>query len=188
MIKAIDTTDLVAEAQAGCRNALERLTEDVQRKMYPFLYKMTRDHHLAHDLLQETLLVMLQSLKKLERPEGFWGWIYTVARSRMYDHFRKKQRRGCANLLDLDVLEADGNNTVLRNLIDKERDEFLSIAVGNLRKRYRDVVYFRHFESRSYSEVASMSECTPQQARVRFFRAKQSLRKLLCEFECEFDV
>lgn len=175
------------DARSGCRRALNQLASEVHKKMYPVLYRLTQDPHLAQDLLQETLLVMLQSLKKLESVEGFWGWIYTITRSRVYDHIRRKRNRKSVGFIDFDRLKADNDNSALKIVIDKEREEFLAAAVGSLRKRYQDVVNFRHFENRSYSEVALMSQCTPQQARVRFFRAKESLRKALCESGFEFD-
>lgn len=187
MVKTSDDVQLIIDAQTGCESALNQLAIEVQRKVYPALYRMTQDSYLAQDLLQETLLVMLQSLKKLKRIEGFWGWIYTIARSRFCDYLRKKRSSPSESLTDLEIIISNNNNSALEVLIDKERDEFLIAAISNLKKRYQDIVNFRHFENRSYSEVASMSQCTTQQARVRFFRAKQSLRKALSEMEYEFD-
>lgn len=187
MVKTSDDIQLIIDARSGCRHALNQLASEVHKKMYPVLYRLTQDPHLAHDLMQDTLLVMLQSITKLESVEGFWGWIYTITRSRVYDHIRKKHRREKAGFMDFDSLKADNDNSVLKTVIDKERNEFIAAAIGNLRRRYQDVLKFRHFENRSYSEVALMSQCTPQQARVRFFRAKQSLRNLLCESGFEFN-
>jgi RNA polymerase sigma factor (sigma-70 family) len=79
------------------------------------------------------------------------------------------------------------HDTALKYVVDKEIKEHLAAAIGDLRKQYRDVVHLRHFERKSYTEIASLNQCTPQQARVRFFRAKQSLRNRLCEVDYELD-
>jgi RNA polymerase sigma-70 factor (ECF subfamily) len=189
MVKTVDNIKLVADARSGCQSALNELADKVCRRAYPVLLKMTRDEDLSHDLLQETLLAMLRSLENLERIEGFWGWIHTIARNKVYDHFRKRHRREISGLLDFDDLydcqDTGMNDSTLKHVIDIEMKEYLAEAIGNLRKRHQEVVRLRHFENRPYTEIASLSDCTPQQARVRFFRAKQSLRNRLSAADFE---
>ena len=189
MVKTVDNIKLVADAQSGCQSALNELADKVCRSVYPVLLKMTRDEDLSQDLLQETFLAMLRSLKNLERIEGFWGWIHTIARNKVYDHFRKRQRREISGSLDLDDLydgqDTGMNDSALKHVIHIELKESLAEAIGNLRNRYQEVVHLRHFENRPYTEIASLSDCTPQQARVRFFRAKQSLRNRLSAADFE---
>ena len=187
MVKTIDKTELVIQAQSECQYALNRLATDVCNRIYPALLKMTRDEDLANDLLQETVLVMLIHLKDLEQVERFWGWIFTIARNRAYDHFRKKRHLEIVGSIDFDNVSEDKNNTVLKTVINKEMKEELAAAIGNLRYRYREVVLLRHFEQKSYAEIASMSDCTPQQARIRYFRAKQSLRERFCAVGYDMD-
>ena len=189
MVKTVDNIKLIADARSGCQSALNELAAEVCRRAYPVLLKMTRDEDLSHDLLQETLLAMLRSLKNLESIQGFWGWIHTIARNKVYGHYRKRHHREISGSLDFDNVydcqDTGMNNSTLKHVIDIEMKESLAQSIGNLRKPYREVVHLRHFENRPYAEIASLSGCTPQQARVRFFRAKQSLRNRLCATDFE---
>jgi len=179
MVKESDHLDLVVHAQGGDQNSIGQLAVTVSNRLYPYLRQVTSDHHLSQDLLQEVLLAMVRCVDTLEQPESFWPWIYGIARSKIQEHFRVQRRRKSLQS-ELDVTRyfkaAAGNYNVLDSVVNSERHKGLSAAVKRLQSKYRDVVQLRCFEEMSYSQIASTMNCTPQQARVRFFRAKQCLR------------
>lgn len=178
-----DDIQLVTDAQAGNSRALNTLAVQVCQKLYPVLYGATRDYHLTHDLLQDTLLVMLKFLNNLNNAERFWGWIYKVAANKVYDHFRKQAHRDIPVVMEMDTiadLENFYNGSPPGHLMNRERNESLVYAIRNLKKQYREVVYLRDFEHRPYAEIASMYRCSGGQVRSRHFRAKKLLRKHLC--------
>ena len=180
MVKQNDSVDLVTEAQSGNRESMSRLAVRIHDRLYPYLYRVTSDHHVSQELLQEVLLTMVRCVSRLDRPESFWPWICAVAQSKISQHFRN-QRQG--ELLRSAAFEGEyrcrrpGNDRmVLESGIGKERVEDICVAVRGLDRRHRDVLQLRYFECMPYSEIASVMGCTPQQARTRCFRAKESLR------------
>jgi len=180
MVKQSDNIDLVIQAQAGDQDSMGQLAVRVRDRLYPYLRQVTCDHHLSQDLLQDVLLAMVRSVDTLEQPESFWPWIYGVARSKIQEHYRVQRRRKSLQSVALDDAfyskPAGSNHNVLEFIVNRERQKGLAAAVKRLERRYRDVIQLRCFEEMPYSEIASVIKCTPQQARVRFFRAKQSLK------------
>ncbi len=75
----IDICRLVEQAQLGCRQSMDILTEQVKTRLSTYIYRLTLDNDTAEDILQETLLEMVKSLPKLRQPGAFWGWIYKTA-------------------------------------------------------------------------------------------------------------
>jgi RNA polymerase sigma-70 factor (ECF subfamily) len=180
MVKQNDSVDLVTEAQSGNRESMSRLAVRIHDRLYPYLYRVTSDHHVSQDLLQEVLLTMLRCVSRLERPESFWPWICAVAQSKICQHFRSQRQ---TDLLRSGLFEAEyrrrrpsDDRMVLKSVIGKERMEDICVAVRELDQRNRDVLQLRYFERMPYSEIASVMRCTAQQARTRCFRAKESLR------------
>jgi RNA polymerase sigma-70 factor (ECF subfamily) len=180
MVKESDHLELVVQAQAGDRDSIGQLATRVRDRLYPYLYQVTSDHHLSLDLLQDVLLAMVLSVEALERAESFWPWIYGIARSKIQEHFRLKRRRENLRSAAFDGAchfePAADEPSVFEHVVGRERQRDLSVAVKQLESKYRDVVRLRCFEQMPYSEIASAMKCSPQQARVRFFRAKQCLR------------
>jgi RNA polymerase sigma-70 factor (ECF subfamily) len=180
MVKQSDYLDLVVQAQSGDQDSMGQLAVRVRHRLYPYLHQVTSDHHLSQDLLQEVLLAMVRSVDTLEQPESFWPWIYGIARSKIQEHFRVQRRR---EILQSAVFDdachskpAANDHSVLEHVVDRERQKGLASAVKMLKRKYRYVVQLRCFEEMPYSQIASVMRCSPQQARVRFFRAKKCLK------------
>jgi len=180
MVKENDYLRLVVEAQAGDQDSMGQLAIRVRARLYPYLYQVTSDHHLSQDLVQEVLLAMVRFVDGLERPESFWPWIFGVARNKIQEHFRVQHRREILRSAVLDDVNyfqrVETNHNVLEFIVSRERQKRLSSAVRQLERKYRDVVRLRCFREMPYSDISSVINCSPQQARVRFFRAKQSLK------------
>jgi DNA-directed RNA polymerase specialized sigma24 family protein len=71
----------IRQAQAGNKQSLSAVAEQVRQKVYTYIYRLTLDYHLTQDLTQETVLEMIKALPQLEVPHvnGFWGWIFRTA-------------------------------------------------------------------------------------------------------------
>jgi RNA polymerase sigma factor (sigma-70 family) len=180
MVKQNDCMELIVKARLGNRDSLNALAARVHDRLYPYLYRVTCDHHASQDLLQEVLLTMLRCVSSLEKPESFWPWIYRVARSRVHRHRKFERRRQMlhAQLFDdaYHTSPRHSNSSVLELLARQETRRSVSVALRRLDRRYRDVVRLRCFERMSYSQIACRTQSSPEVARIRFLRAKNSLK------------
>jgi len=179
-----DTIQILAEAQSGSQAGMGRLATRVWDRLYPFVLRITLNQDATEDILQETLLAMIRRLGSLREPSRFWPWIYRIAWNKTQDTFRRRRLELAAEnsfLLALERAEtADGG---CENVLDaKIRDETLqrvAAEVQRLHPAHRDVVELRCYEQLPYTEIASRTQTTPERARVRFHRAKESLKASL---------
>ena len=72
-------TLLVLRAQAGDREALDRLLEAHQGELFGYLAKMLRDHSDAEDAVQQTFMQAVKKLRWLREPEYFRPWVFRIA-------------------------------------------------------------------------------------------------------------
>lgn len=179
-----DTIQILAEAQSGSQAGMGRLAGLVWERMYPFVLRITLNQDATEDILQETLLAMIRRIRSLREPSRFWPWIYRIAWNKTQDTFRRRQLQSSAENSLLRALEqARTGEGACDNLLDaKIRAETLqkvAAEVKRLQPAQRDIVELRCYEQLPYSEIASRTQTTPQKARVRFHRAKQSLKTQL---------
>lgn len=161
----------------GCLAAL------VQARLFPYIRKFTPDAHTAEDVLQETLLAMLERLPELRRPDCFWPWIRRIAHSKVQDHLRDRRRnhRMRETLVPdptrapLPMTEPDTLDTILQ----EEAHEQLACALEQLTDRSRVVLHLRFHERMSYPEIAARMGATPGQIRTQLHRARKRLRNAL---------
>ena len=175
---------LLSEARSGSRTSMGRLAVVVRERLYPFVFRTTLNHDLTEDVLQETLLSILRQVTSLREIQRFWPWVYQIARSKIQDNLRRRRVRssGKAWLLQkqyqASVAQATSEN-LLEAKIHQEKLQQVSEVLEQLSRKHRDVLRLRYFEQLPYAEIASLTRTTPQMARVRFYRAKKSLKARL---------
>jgi RNA polymerase sigma-70 factor (ECF subfamily) len=183
MVKHSDNLALVAAARAGDRSSMSLLITHVRQKLDPYLRSLVANEDVSQDLMQEVLLTTVRFIHRLEAAENFWPWVYAIARNKIKSHLRNQCRM--RSLLSAGFAEdylyqrRRDNGSALEVMVAKERQRAVDAAVRLLDKPYRDVMRLRCLEERSFSEIASMTGCSCQQVRVRFFRAKRHLRQRL---------
>jgi RNA polymerase sigma-70 factor (ECF subfamily) len=177
-------TQWVRRAQLGDQQAASRLAETARQRLYAYIYRLTLNHDLAQDLLQETLLKMVENIKDLEHPERFWCWLFRTALGNVQHHYRDLARERAIEFSALsrqrlsDYL-AEDHSDGLNHAIRQELSEAVVHAIGQLRLTYRNVLLLRCYEQMSYAEIADQIGCKELRARVLFFRAKRSLSRHL---------
>ena len=174
----------VRHAQLGDPGSMDRLAEAARSRLYGYIYRLTLNHDLTQDLLQETLVKMVEHLKDLEQPERFWCWLFRTALGTVQHYYRDRAREQAVAFSAqsrqrlsayLAADHADGLNYAMR----KELSETIVEAMTRLRLTYRGVLTLRCFEQLSFGEIAEMLGCKELRARVLFFRAKRSLSRQL---------
>ncbi len=174
-------TQWVCQAQRGDQGAANHLAAVARQRLYSYIYRLTLNHDLAQDLLQETLLKMVENLKELEQPERFWCWLFRTALGVVQHYYRDLAREQAIEFSALsrqrlsDYLTEDRTDG-LNHAIREELSETIVMAIGQLKLSYRNVLLLRCYEQMSYAEIADQMGCKELRARVLFFRAK----RLLC--------
>jgi len=173
------TLELIKRAQQGREECLSVLAERVRADLLAYLHRLTLDSHLAEDLYQEAMVEMVKHLPRLEitSRRAFWGWLYKIALSKACRQARKRGHSGPSDLLD--GLSAPLDCAPPRQLMQRELSEAVCEAVGMLKVSQRNVVALRCFNQLSYAEIAAVTGGTQIQAKLRFFRAKQTLKRHL---------
>lgn len=175
--------ELVKKAQSGCKQSMDDLVQLAEKNVSAYIYRLTLDYHAAQDILQDTLLEIVRSLKNIRCPEAFWAWTYRTALGKVQHYFRvQKRHRKLQEMATSDkerLLQrlSDLHADSLNNLINKELSQAVIDAMAKLRIRYRNILVLRLCEQLSYPEIAEVMDCSEMAARVLFFRAKRILKQ-----------
>jgi RNA polymerase sigma-70 factor, ECF subfamily len=177
-------SQLVRQSQLGDAGSMDRLAEAVVPRLRAYIYRLTLNHDLAQDLLQETLLKMVERIKELECPERFWGWLFRTALGVVQHYYRDRARAQAVELSTasrerLSGYLSEDHEDGLSYAMRRELCEATVDAMARLNLPYRSVLALRCFEQMSYAEIAEAMECKELRARVLFFRAKRCLSRRL---------
>lgn len=177
---------LLCQARSGSRKSMGKLAVVVWKRLYPFVFRTTLNHDLTEDVLQETLLVVVRQVASLRESQRFWPWVYRIAWSKIQDNRRRSQLRSNGKVSpfknNADELRA-GGDSILDDQIHAESLRQVADVFEQLSRKYKDVIRLRYYEQLPYDQIASMTQTTPQMARVRSHRARKCLKaRLLASF------
>src|SRR2546423_10681541 len=84
---------LVARARAGDLEALEALYRAFETPVYNLALRILRTPEDAEDVLQETFLEVVRSIKQYRGEGHLWGWIKRIAASKALMRIRQDRVR-----------------------------------------------------------------------------------------------
>lgn len=148
--------------------------EKYHRELYLYIYSLSRNHHIAEDLTQETFLKALLSLP--EEHGNIRAWLYMVARN-LFFNYREKASRNVS--LEEEMKRSDEEKDLLANMIENERKLQLYQALKKLDMKKREILLLQYFGNLSQKEIAAVLHITPENVRVLAYRAKKELKKYM---------
>ena len=176
--------EVVARAQAGDENAMERLIRIYDAAVYRVCFRIIGSIGGAEDARQETFIRMIQSIAKCQSPVRFSGWLLSIAAHVSLDIAKQKKHTGSG---DLDTLnpgrDSGGRDDPLAACIRKEELNRLSDAIMQLNPRVRMLLSLQFEEGLTPLQIGAILDVPSNQVRVELFRARQSLRRALREHD-----
>jgi RNA polymerase sigma-70 factor (ECF subfamily) len=86
--------------QAGDAAAFDRIYERHRGGVFRYLLRHCRDRATAEELHQDVWLKLIAARERFDAAARFSTWLYSVARNRMIDHWRRNPARRLVSLDD----------------------------------------------------------------------------------------
>jgi RNA polymerase sigma-70 factor (ECF subfamily) len=167
---------LVARAKTGDLAALEALYRAFETPVYNLALRMLRRSEDAEDVLQETFLEVVRSIKQYRGEGHLWGWVRQIAVSKTLMRIRRGQLRDTEELHEEYTQAGPGLGVGgVPARIDLER------AFERLTPTSRAVVWLHDVEGYTHEEIAERMDRTVSFSKSQLARAHARLRRLLAE-------
>src|ERR1700734_2917132 len=176
----------------------QRITEVVEReqsRLGNFIRRRVPDPRDADDILQDVFYTLVEANRLLMPIEHVTGWLFTAARNRITDFFRKKKPE---RFSDLSASDGEGELLLFEELLpssDAVPDELyarselldeLEEALDELPEEQRDVFVAHEFEGRSFKQMSAETGVSVNTLLARKRYAVLHLRKRLQDIYDEF--
>ena len=178
-----DDAELLRAHAAGSAQAFARLYDRYDRPCFLFIRRMLGAGHgeVAEDLHQETWISISNSAGAFDPAKGgFRAWLYTIARRKVWDHFRRQRVTILASgQVDAALTIADEAPTPLERLESRELAQRLVSAVEDLPLAQRDVFVLFADAGLSLEEISTITGAGVETTKSRLRYARASLRLTL---------
>jgi RNA polymerase sigma-70 factor (ECF subfamily) len=180
--------DLIRDTLRGDERAFEELVRRHKDQVMRQVWRFAPDPHEADSLAQDVFVRAYFSLSRYRGEAPFANWLARIATRVSLDHLRKRYRRRETLFSELRVesveaLEALSSGAVTAGLRDADRRAelrgLLDLALGRLPPQERMAVTLKELEGHSVREIAGMTGWSASWVKVRLFRARKKMRKIL---------
>jgi len=184
--------ELVALYQNGNEDAFETLLLRHKSRLYTSIYLIVKDRYVAEDLLQETFIKAINTIKggRYNEEGKFLPWISRIAHNLGIDHFRKNKRHP-------EIVLEEGSRLFDNMAFAEESFESAQLARDNkarlrgfikeLPVEQKQVLIMRHYLQMGFQEIAERTGVSINTALGRMRYALINLRKKMTKNNIAYD-
>ena len=178
-----DDAELLRAHSAGDRQAFARLYDRYDRASFQFIRRTLGAAHaeVADDIHQDTWLAVSRNAAAFDPGKAsFPAWLFTIARNKVLDHFRRQKIAFLASGEDdVAAMIADEGPTPLDQVMTRELAQKLVAAVEALPLEQRGAFVMFTSGGLSLEEIATATGVAVETAKSRLRYARAKLREAL---------
>ena len=137
-----------------------------QNRLLNFIRRSVGNIEDAKDILQDVLYQFVSGYDDIREAERTTSWLYTVAKNRIIDLFRKKKPKPMS---ELNITDEDANMLTIEDILPDRAilpdDEYfystlwdaIDAAVNELPDKQKEVFYLNEIDGKSFKEIAEIT-------------------------------
>jgi RNA polymerase sigma-70 factor (ECF subfamily) len=150
--------------------------------------RLTRNHHDAEDLVQETMVNAFRGYRSYTEGTNLRAWLYRIEMNTFINEYRKDRRRPAQQLTpdfpDTDVTTAGqrggpGWRSAEDDALDRLPNGELRAAFQALPEQFRTAVYYADVAGYAFKEIAELTGAPLGTVMSRLHRGRTQLRSLM---------
>jgi RNA polymerase sigma factor (sigma-70 family) len=163
---------LLDRARRGEAAAFEQLYRWFERPVFTLALRLTGQREEAQDVLQDTMLKLIDRLGDFRGDAPFWGWLRQVAVNEALMRLRRRGRFGPD--VEFDEAELEAHETLLP---PRAADAaLLARALAAMPEATRSVLWLYHAEGYTHEEIAGLTGKTISFSKSQLARGTRRLR------------
>jgi len=166
---------LVLQCQQGNGHAFTELVNRWQDRLLRHACRLTRDGHVALDIVQETWIAIIKGLPHLDDAAAFPTWAFRIMTNKCSDWIRKQQRR---RRLEKQLARATMNSGSAAPGTTGGSDS-LKQAMDALPRDQRAAVALHYLEGFMLAEIAEIESVPEGTIKSRLYHARNFLRRFM---------
>lgn len=169
---------LIKDVLAGDDKAFVQLVHRYKRKVFALAARFSRDADELDDICQDIFIKVYENLGKFRNDAPFEHWLARISTRTCYDALRKRKKENLLvpwESIHYEIANCANGQT---EAFEQARD-LLERGLAGLQPAERLVITLLELEEKSVREIAGMTGWSEANVKVRAFRARQKLKRIL---------
>jgi len=175
----LSDNEIVKRILGGDTDLYQQIIRRYNRRLYRVTWAIVHDEHEAEDVIQETYVRAYQYLADFAGRSLFSTWLIRIA---VHEAWRRKKLLGRRRDIRTNAEPANASragHTPEDDLLTIEARSVLEQAIDALPELQRSVFVMRSIEEMSIAQIAECLGISEQAVKMRFSRARLTLRRAL---------
>lgn len=155
--------------------------KDFLDKIYHFSYHRCNTSFEAEDLCSDIILAVISAIRKQERIENFYAFVWTIARRVYADYCQsRKAERQVFSIENSDLMLASKENEIdkfIEEAAEQEQISRIFREIAFLSKAYREVMVMFYMDELKVKEIATRLNIKETTVKQRLFSARNSVKR-----------
>lgn len=165
---------MISRANEGDNRAFELLMSSHLKVIYNYIRIHVKSEEDTQDIVQETMFSVWSGLKSFREGSSFRTWIISIARRKIYDHYRSKYKIPTMLISDAeDSLTIEDGSDGLADAMD------VNNAVMSLNSTEQEIVFLAFNARLTYREISEVMNIPVGTVKSRMSAIKSKLKKRL---------
>ncbi|SEO06469.1 RNA polymerase sigma-70 factor, ECF subfamily [Amphibacillus marinus] len=149
------------------------------RAVYWYVYRLTKDQHLAEDITAETFLKALSAIKQFKGECDLRVWLCQIAKNNYLSYLRKHRRFGEFERLS----QIEDDVRIEERVVQSYDVEVAKQYITKLKQPYQQVLELRIFQELSFFQIGVRFQKSANWACVTYHRAKNKLKHEMRDYQ-----
>jgi RNA polymerase sigma-70 factor (ECF subfamily) len=133
----------------------------------------------AEEAAQDALIKAIRSLKSFKRKGKFTTWLYRIVFNTAVGRKRKKTEE-MVEINDVNELKMERSQNE-HSLLKEEKSRYLNLAISRLKEEDNTIITLYYLKELSMEEVSEITDIPVNTLKVKLFRSRKRLAKILKE-------
>lgn len=173
-------TELSLSLNAGNPADFKKIYDECMGMLYKISYRIVNDEEAAEDLAHDSLIKANEKELVFPSLNDAKYWLIRVVKNASLNYIKRKdrERKAYEKVLYEGHKKADNGEV---DLLKSESIKKAREALKKLPKNLQDVLMLREYGDLNYKEIGRVLGITEGNVKVRIFRAREQLAKLIGE-------
>ncbi len=157
----------------------EDLIKKYSNELFRYIYALTRDYHLAEDILQDTFYKAYANLVNLNDISNLKSWLFRIARNNFIDYCRKNNKVSIYEDTYFNSIKVDPSSEPEEVLLSCFNHQLIDNHLSTIGEKYKQAIILVDFRGFSYKEAAEKMNVKINYLKSLVFRGRKELKQKL---------
>jgi RNA polymerase sigma-70 factor (family 1) len=177
-----DDENSIQLLKSGNIKGFDFLYRKYRAHLFANIYRLVKDVDLSSDILQDVFMTIWQNREKIDLERSFQSLLYSIAKNKVYDFFRKASRDLKLQDQLITSYREHEYNPLEQDLHLKEDIKNLKEEIENLPEKCKEVFKLCKIEGRSYEEVSKLLNISSATVNNHIVKATKILKQRFANF------